>query len=205
MERSLAAAKQADIILMVVDAEAGWTPSDADIFLQMFGGSSGSSSNGSSGGLSSDWGSDAEGAASSSARGTAPALLVLNKTDLAAPQRQQQDGGSAAAAAGVPQAAAGRFAAVVETSAATLEGMDSLRDAVLRLAGAPQVRAVWHSALGAPWSRCGTQHHNPRQPTPQLAPGGVGWAVNVRQSEALIRAGEALQRVQASIAGGWRL
>lgn len=44
--------------------------------------------------------------------------------------------------------------------------------------------------------------HQPRQRPMQLAPGGVGWAVNERQSEALIRAREALQRVQASIAGG---
>lgn len=152
VERSLAAAKQADIVVMVVDAEAGWTPADADIFQQMFGGSSSSddgSSAASSSGESRDSGSDAEGAASSIRRGSAPALLVLNKTDLAAKQRQQQqtsgsiaDGiAAAAAAAGVPQAAAGRFAEVVETSAATLEGMDSLRAAVLRLAGAPQVGA----------------------------------------------------------------
>ncbi len=148
---------------MVVDAEAGWTPADADIFQQMFGGGSSSASSG----LSSDWGSDAEGAASSSGRGTAPALLVLNKTDLAAKQRQQRNGsgnvagagdGTAAAAAaqavGVPQAAAGRFAAVVETSAATLEGMDALREAVLRLAGAPQVGGPAHSSM-----QCGYACH----------------------------------------------
>ena len=156
VERSLAAAKQADIVVMVVDAEAGWTPADADIFQQMFGGGSSSASSG----LSSDWGSDAEGAASSSGRGTAPALLVLNKTDLAAKQRQQHNGsgaaagaeGGAVAAAGA--AAAGRFAAVVETSAATLEGMDALREAVLRLAGAPQVGGCAHLSM-----QCGYACH----------------------------------------------
>lgn len=39
-------------------------------------------------------------------------------------------------------------------------------------------------------------------PAVQLAPGGISWAVNERQGEALIRASEALQRVQGSIAGG---
>ena len=138
---------------MVVDAEAGWTPDDADIFQQMFGGSSGGP------GLSSDWGSDGEGAAGSSGRGGAPALLVLNKTDLAAKQRQQQNGSgggaaagdgpaAAAAAAGVPGAAARHFAAVVQTSAATLEGMEALRAAVLQLAGAPQVGGGWGKGGG---------------------------------------------------------
>jgi hypothetical protein len=40
---------------------------------------------------------------------------------------------------------------------------------------------------------------------PQLAPGGVSWAVNERQAEALIRAGEALERAQGSIEGERRL
>lgn len=154
VERSVAAARQADIVVVVADAEAGWMPGDAEIFEQMFGGSSG----GGGWGLGSDRRSDSEGSASSSGgsngggggsvrRGAAPALLVLNKTDLAAAAAQQQQqqqnsnvgvwGGTEAA--GVPQAVCSQFAAVVETSAATLEGIEELRQAVLTLAGAPQV------------------------------------------------------------------
>ena len=36
----------------------------------------------------------------------------------------------------------------------------------------------------------------------QLAPGGIGWAVNERQAEALVRAGEALARAQGSMGEG---
>lgn len=144
VERSVAAARQADICLMVVDAEAGWTADDTTIFQQMFGGSSGSS--GSEEGSARDSGSNG---GSSSRRNAAPALLVLNKTDLAAAAAQQQNGsngngsssGGGDAAAGVPQDVRACFAAVVQTSAATLAGMEELRQAVLDLAGAPQVRA----------------------------------------------------------------
>ncbi|KAL4457553.1 hypothetical protein ABPG75_012418 [Micractinium tetrahymenae] len=196
VERSLAAARQADIVLMVVDGETGWTDGDAEIFQTVFGAGPARGERG----LDSDWGSGDEGGGgegasssggsegsngSSGSRGRAPALLVLNKCDLSVhrAQQAQQHGSSAqhesragscdeaAAAAGVPAAAVAQFAAAVQTSAATKEGLEDLRSAVLQLAGAPQ-----------------------------LASGGVGWAVNERQAEALIRAQEALQRVQASIA-----
>ncbi|KAL4440664.1 hypothetical protein ABPG77_000373 [Micractinium sp. CCAP 211/92] len=183
VERSLAAARQADIVLMVVDGQSGWTDGDADIFQTVFGAGAARGERG----LASDWGSGDEGsdganssngstAGGGGGRGGPPALLVLNKSDLAAQQAQQRDGaqgggdGAAAAAAGVPAPAVAQFAAVVQTSAATKQGLEELRSAVLQLAGAPQ-----------------------------LASGGVGWAVNERQAEALIRAQEALVRVQASI------
>lgn len=51
--------------------------------------------------------------------------------------------------------------------------MGDLREALLKLAGAPE-----------------------------LTPGGIAWAINERQSEALTRALEALQRVEESVQGG---
>lgn len=60
--------------------------------------------------------------------------------------------------------------AVVRTSAVTREGFEQLEEVMLKLAGAPQ-----------------------------LAHGGVSWAVNERQAEALIRAHEALMRMNQSI------
>lgn len=187
VERSMAAARQADIVLMVVDAETGWTEGDAEIFEQMFGvaaeGSETSSSSGADNG---------NGSSGSESRRGAPALLVLNKTDLAtqrveqhaqhAQQQQQNDGSAGAGAgalaagaelAGVPAGACSHFSAMVHTSAATRQGLEELQEAVLKLAGAPE-----------------------------LASGGVGWAVNERQAEALIRAQESLVRAQSSITGG---
>lgn len=158
VERSLAAARQADIVLMVVDGQSGWTDGDADIFQTVFGAGAARGERG----LASDWGSGDEGsdganssngstAGGGGGRGGPPALLVLNKSDLAAQQAQQRDGaqgggdGAAAAAAGVPAPAVAQFAAVVQTSAATKQGLEELRSAVLQLAGAPQVR--WRGGL----------------------------------------------------------
>lgn len=146
VERSMAAARQADIVLMVVDAEAGWTPGDADIASQVFGGgrAGGSVEDGVSSGEEAS-GNGSSGSSERGQRGAAPALLVLNKTDLAAQQEQEQNGSGSsrdtegAAAAGVPQQLAARFAEVVQTSAATMAGIEELRQAVLRLAGAPEV------------------------------------------------------------------
>ncbi|KAL4857908.1 tRNA modification GTPase MnmE [Chlorella vulgaris] len=186
VERSVAAARQADMVMLVVDAAAGWGPEDAEIAQQMF-----TSSSSGPAAWSSDWSSsssDEEASSGSTSSGSkehangsgggkrgAPALLVLNKVDLAQhaeqqqQQQQQQDGSSlqqsahrcAAQQFGVPAAVANQFAAVVSTSAATREGLEALQQA--------------------------------------LAPGGVSWAVNERQGEALIRAKEALERVQSSI------
>jgi tRNA modification GTPase len=144
--RSLAAAGAADLVVMVADAAAGWGAEDAAVFAEVFGGeaAAGEAAGGGGGGS------------------RAPALLVLNKGDLAA-----ADGGGAAP----PAAARAAFAAVVRTSAATGEGLEALRGALLDAAGAPE-----------------------------LAAGGLGWAVNERQGEALLRAREALARVAASAA-----
>ena len=56
------------------------------------------------------------------------------------------------------------------TSASSGAGIDTLHDTLLKLVGAPD-----------------------------MTPGGVSWAVNERQSEALTRAYESLVRVQESI------
>lgn len=156
VQRSRAAAQQADIVIMVADAQQGWTPGDHGIFESVWGGEQapGEQSDGDS--------DDGSGARGSGAR--APALLVLNKADLA--------GGQTDATAAVPDAARAAFQATVVTSAATGEGLDTLRAAVLAAAGAPE-----------------------------LAPGGVAWAVNERQAEALLRARDALARVLASVSG----
>lgn len=146
-------------------------------------------------------GPEGSGAAGAALRaGRAPALLVMNKVDLspAGAAGAAVDGQPAAAGngadpdglggggnssgggsvsskgiAGIPQGVTAAFSEVVCTSAATGEGLDPLRQAVLLLAGAPQ-----------------------------LAPGGVAWAVNERQAEALIRADEALLRVRGSVRDG---
>lgn len=159
VERSVAAARQADMVMLVVDAAAGWGPEDAEIAQQMF-----TSSSSGPAAWSSDWSSsssDEEASSGSTSSGSkehangsgggkrgAPALLVLNKVDLAqhAEQQQQQNGSSLQQSAhrcavqqfGVPAAVANQFAAVVSTSAATREGLEALQQAVLRLAGAPQ-------------------------------------------------------------------
>ena len=68
------------------------------------------------------------------------------------------------------------FKVVVPTCALAREGLEALESAVLAAAGAPE-----------------------------LAAGGVSWAVNERQAEALVRAHEALMRVRgggARVAGG---
>jgi tRNA modification GTPase len=145
VERSVAAARQSDIVVMVADAGEGWTPGDQGIFDTVLGG-----------------GRRGGGGGGDSAAARPPALLVVNKTDLAA----------AGGAGGVPEAVAAAFSGVVRTSAATGEGLAALRAALLALAGAPE-----------------------------LAPGGVAWAVNERQGEALVRAAEALGRARASVEG----
>jgi hypothetical protein len=65
------------------------------------------------------------------------------------------------------------FKVVVPTCALAREGLEALEAAVLAAAGAPE-----------------------------LAAGGVSWAVNERQAEALVRAHEALMRVSGRGEGG---
>ena len=73
----------------------------------------------------------------------------------------------------IPESSRKYFSRVVLTSADTGEGMDVLQDALLELVEAPT-----------------------------LAPGGISWAVNDRQSEALTRSYESLVHVQESVDGG---
>jgi tRNA modification GTPase len=137
VQRSVAVAKQADVVVVVADGGLGWTAEDAliaDVVLP-------------SGFVETR---------------NPPALLVLNKIDLLDRRICEENGNGTSYI--------GRFSAVVQTSATTGEGLDELRQALLRLAGAPE-----------------------------LAPGGVGWAVNERQAEALTRAAQALERVEATI------
>ena len=70
----------------------------------------------------------------------------------------------------VPRDILSRFSDFVVTSASSGAGMDTLHDTLLKLVGAPT-----------------------------MTPGGVSWAINERQSEALTRAYESLVRVQESI------
>jgi tRNA modification GTPase len=62
VERSTAAAAAADVVVMVVDAAAGWTDADGEIFEAL-------------------WGKQGPGSSSCKVKG--PALLVVNKCDLA--------------------------------------------------------------------------------------------------------------------------
>lgn len=73
----------------------------------------------------------------------------------------------------VPQHVEQAFSAVVETSASTGAGLDELKQRILKLSGASSI-----------------------------APGGMSWAVNERQAEALTRAREGLERVVSLAVGG---
>lgn len=141
VERSSAAAVNADVVIMVVDAVKGWTSEDMDIFRSLWG----------------------DGPGTSRCRVKGLALLVANKVDLT--------GTSPAPAVQLPLVCREVFSRVVQTSALTRQGLDQLEEALLEMAGAPQ-----------------------------LSQGGVSWAVNERQAEALVRAHEALMRVDQSVA-----
>lgn len=109
MERSAAAAAEADLVIMVVDGRAGWTDGDGAMFKTL-------------------WGSG-RGSASCKVRGEA--LLVINKVDLA------QGGETKVPLPAVPLDTFG--GRVIRTSAKTRDGLDALDAAVLELAGAPQL------------------------------------------------------------------
>lgn len=72
----------------------------------------------------------------------------------------------------IPKSIRKFFSSIIPTSASTGTGMEMLHDGLLELVGAPT-----------------------------MTPGGVSWAVNDRQSEALTRAYESLVQVQESIDG----
>ncbi|KIZ05706.1 tRNA modification GTPase mnmE [Monoraphidium neglectum] len=138
--RSQAAASNADIVLMVVDASAGWTEADQVIYSDLWG----------------------KGPGTRSCRVKGMSLLVANKADLAGNQEVP-----------LPLPVKEAFRSVVRTCAVSRDGLGSLEEAILQLAGAPQ-----------------------------LASGGVSWAVNERQAEALVRAHEALMGVSQSVQEG---
>lgn len=149
VERSVATANSADIVIMVMDVADGWTNED-DGLMQKFLGKTARDG------------------------GRPPAILVMNKSDLVPGRQSSGTRGDtnqeAMDDAGVPQAAREFFSASLKTSTKTLEGMDALRRELLRLSQAPE-----------------------------LAPGGISWAVNERQAEALNRAEGSLLRVMQSV------
>ena len=144
--RSLAAAKAADVVVMVVDGEQGWGDEDGQIFDSLL-----------TVRRCVDDGSDTIKMPAS--------LLVVNKVD-------RMKVGDSEADQILPEHVVGAFSAHVYTSAVNNQGMEELKAALLELVGAPE-----------------------------LVPGGVSWAVNERQAEALTRSCEALRRVQESMEG----
>lgn len=151
VERSQAAAATADIVVMVIDANAGWTDEDGVIFKSLWG----------------------DGAGSSSCAVKGLSLLVANKHDLVANSVEQPIGASKEIL--LPLVCRETFSGPpIRTSARTREGLEDLEQALLKVAGAPQL------ASGG---------------------GGISWAVNERQGEALVRAHESLMRVTDSIKG----
>jgi tRNA modification GTPase len=150
VQRSRAAAQQADIVIMVADAQQGWTPGDREIFESVWGGEQapGEQSAGDS--------DDGSGARGGGAR--PPALLVLNKADLA--------GGQADVASAVPDAARAAFQATVVTSAATGACAASALGGGGRL---PSAASPLHMACGIHCFPC-----------PTASPGLLGWLLRGR-------------------------
>lgn len=101
--------------------QAGWTAEDAEIFSAL-------------------WGA---GPLSSSCKVKGQALLVANKSDLAA-------GSSDSSSLLLPMVARDTFKQVVQTSATTRSGLEKLEAAILELAGAPELAsgglACWSAA-----------------------------------------------------------
>ncbi|KAL4534575.1 hypothetical protein Ndes2437A_g05348 [Nannochloris sp. 'desiccata'] len=181
VERSLAAARAADVVVMVVDGEVGWECEDDEIFKNLISSTSDISVvRGENDGININ--NSTEDTDKYKSGQMPPSLLVINKADLAAfPNSNNNDGSTGGtenknekyySKNSVPEYVRNAFSAVVQTSATTGKGLDSLKSALLDLAGAPE-----------------------------LAPGGVAWAVNERQAEALTRAAEALLRVESSVVG----
>lgn len=149
VERSQAAAATADIVVMVIDAQEGWTAEDGRIFKSLWG--------------------DGVGSLTCAVKGLS--LLVANKHDLVTDKQEAEHIQEIL----LPLVCGETFSGpLVRTSARRREGLDDLEQAILRLAGAPQL------ASGG---------------------GGISWAVNERQGEALVRAHESLMRVADSVRG----
>ena len=137
VERSRSAAACADAVLMVIDAERGWTAADAEVWESVeagVGGDRGDTSEGAQPGAGGGYAADADSMGGGGAG--AAKVLVINKIDLRA-----RDEVVASLPAGVPE----RFDAVVGTSALTSRGMDLLEAALLDSASAAGVQggAAW--------------------------------------------------------------
>lgn len=147
VERARRAARDADLVLWVVNAAEGVTDDDFEVLRSIRGAGGAAPGPGSTGG------------AARAAR--APVVLgVANKVDLAPDFSVDR----------IPAEAAAGCQGFVAISAMTGFGIKQLDDKILEMVGAPG-----------------------------MAAGGVGWAVNARQAEALTRAAEALERVQESV------
>lgn len=136
IERAAATAKGADLIIMVMDLEEGWTDQDALVFSSLW-----------STGITSQ------------SKKSPPGILVANKTD-----KTQKKTPS------LPIMVSELMESVVLTSAKKKSGLEDLDKAVLKFLGEDESRV-----------------------------GGMAWAVNERQSEALFRAYESLGRLTESI------
>ena len=118
------------------------------------------------------WG---DGAGSSTCAVKGLSLLVANKHDLVADFKPEGENKEKSKEILLPLLCRETFSGpMVKTSTRTREGLDDLEKAILKIAGAP------HLASGG---------------------GGISWAVNERQGEALVRAHESLMRVTDSIRG----
>ena len=131
VERSVAAARGADVVVMVADGGVGWTSDDEEIFellaLSTFDIDGGGDGDG--------YDDDNEVVAGKRCvvSKMPPALLVINKVDLT----EQKNNNVAAAA--LPRFVQKSFSHVLYTSATTGEGLDELKAALLEVAGAPQL------------------------------------------------------------------
>eukprot|EP00898_Chlorokybus_atmophyticus_P001716 jgi/Chlat1/2545/Chrsp175S00146 len=174
VERSREAALRADVVVLVVSAEDGWTEDDGKIHRALFvndvdNEDANMESSGKLAGaeprntpvsvLERDQQQPDPTSSSSSShlRSAAPVVLAINKVDRAS-------------AAGVSVPNESSVAAVVPLSAATGDGIDALEAALLDIVGAGRTEE-----------------------------GGAAWAVNERQTEALVRARAALQRLRSSV------
>lgn len=177
VERSMSAARQADIVVMVVDGARGWSEDDQSIVQHVLGVYTTTTMVITA--SDSDEGDRKRGDDSASTIVTSllttneknnkmpPAVLVINKADLmSTPELLDGNGTDHIVPTDVKQL----FSRVVFTSASTGQGLHDLQDALLHVAGAPDIVS-----------------------------GGLSWAVNERQAEALTRASEALGRARHSV------
>jgi tRNA modification GTPase len=184
VERSVAAARAADVVVMVVDGEVGWKGEDDEIFENLiFSTESNAAVVVGENEYSISKNNIHEDIATYKSGKMPPSLLVINKADLRTfpssnigtipiDSTNTINNTDIIVESTIPKHVQSTFSAIVHASATTGKGLDSLKSALLHVAGAPE-----------------------------LTPGGVAWAVNERQAEALTRASEALLRVESSVLG----